>query len=74
VVAKSATVQLIELAERLVPSGAIGDGKVAQFHELAAKARAELPAISNVQILPGVPRVVPIMDGGRCRRCGEPRL
>lgn len=36
-----ATRQLIELAESLTPSGEIGDGKVAQFRELAARARLE---------------------------------
>jgi hypothetical protein len=40
-VAKSATLQLIEMAESLTASGSIGDGKVAQFHELAARARGE---------------------------------
>lgn len=38
---KTATEQLIELAERLTPSGHIGDGMVARLHELAARARAE---------------------------------
>lgn len=37
----SATMRLIELAERLTPSGEIGDGKVQQFHEAAALARLE---------------------------------
>jgi hypothetical protein len=40
---KSATLQLIELAEHLSPTGEIGDGTVARFHELAALARFELP-------------------------------
>lgn len=40
---KSATLQLIELAESLNPTGGeIGDGTVAQFHKLAAVARVEL--------------------------------
>lgn len=38
---KTATEQLIELAERLNPTGVIGDGMVAEFHALAARARAE---------------------------------
>lgn len=38
---KTATEQLIELAERLNPTGLIGDGMVAEFHALAARARAE---------------------------------
>lgn len=37
----SATLRLIELAERLTPSGEIGDGMVQQFHEAAALARLE---------------------------------
>lgn len=37
----SATMRLIELAERLTPSGEIGDGMVQQFHEAAALARLE---------------------------------
>lgn len=36
-----ATTRLIELAERLTPSGEIGDGMVQQFHEAAALARLE---------------------------------
>lgn len=46
---KTATEQLIELAERLTPSGHIGDGMVAHFHELAARARAEQPPRTVVQ-------------------------
>lgn len=38
---QSATDQLIELAEALTPSGEIGDGMVAQFHELARLTRVE---------------------------------
>ena len=38
---KRATEQLIELAERLRPTGEIGDGMVAELHDLAARARAE---------------------------------
>lgn len=38
---KTATKQLIELAERLNPTGEIGDGMVARLRELAARARAE---------------------------------
>lgn len=38
---KTATQQLIELAEFLSPTGDIGDGTVAHFHELAARARVE---------------------------------
>lgn len=38
---KTATQQLIEQAERLVPTGFIGDGTVAHFHELATRARIE---------------------------------
>lgn len=37
----SATMRLIEMAERLTPSGEIGDGLVAQFHEAATLARLE---------------------------------
>lgn len=37
----TATQQLIDLAERLRPTGEIGDGMVAQFHDLARRARAE---------------------------------
>lgn len=37
----SATMRLIELAEHLTPSGEIGDGLVAQFHEAATLARLE---------------------------------
>lgn len=36
-----ATMRLIELAEHLTPSGGIGDGLVAQFHEAASLARLE---------------------------------
>lgn len=39
-----ATRRLIELAESLTPSGEIGDGTVAQFRELAARARIEQAA------------------------------
>lgn len=39
---KTATERLIELAEWLNPTGVIGDGTVAEFHSLAAQARAEL--------------------------------
>ena len=38
---KSATLRLIEQAERLNMTGVIGDGTVAHFHELAALARLE---------------------------------
>lgn len=38
---KPATLQLIELAERLDMTGEIGDGTVARFHELASRARIE---------------------------------
>lgn len=38
---KTATEQLIELAERLNPTGVIGDGMVAEFHSLARRARVE---------------------------------
>ena len=41
---KTATERLIDLAERLNPTGLIGDGMVAEFHDLARKARAELDA------------------------------
>lgn len=34
-----AVAELIELAERLTPSGEIGDGMVARFHELAKRAK-----------------------------------
>lgn len=39
---KSPTEQLIDLVERLRPTGEIGDGMVAELHDLAARARAEL--------------------------------
>jgi hypothetical protein len=45
---KSATLRLVELAEKLVPTGEIGDGMVAHFHDLAALARAELPPVRPV--------------------------
>lgn len=38
---KTATERLIELAERLNPTGLIGDGMVAEFHSLAARVRRE---------------------------------
>lgn len=38
--------QLIDLAERLRPTGEIGDGMVAKFHDLAARSRIELVAIA----------------------------
>jgi len=38
---KSATEQLIDLVERLRPTGEIGDGMVAELHDLAARARVE---------------------------------
>lgn len=38
---KSAAERLIKLAERLNPTGVIGDGMVAEFHDLARKASAE---------------------------------
>lgn len=44
---KSATQKLIELAEGLTPSGEIGDGTVARFHELAAIARFELRSFTD---------------------------
>lgn len=44
---KSATLRLIEAAERLNMTGVIGDGTVAHFHELAALARAELIATAE---------------------------
>lgn len=49
---KSATLQLIEAAERLNMSGEIGDGTVARFHELAALARLEQQPVTVD--LPGV--------------------
>lgn len=39
---KSPTEQLIDLVERLRPTGEIGDGMVAELHDLAARARVEL--------------------------------
>lgn len=39
---KSPTEQLIDLVERLRPTGEIGDGMVAELHELAARSRDEL--------------------------------
>lgn len=36
------TAELIDRVERLVPTGEIGDGMVAQLHDLAARARKEL--------------------------------
>jgi len=44
---KTATEQLIELAERLRPTGEIGDGMVAEFHSLAQRVRAELTEIAQ---------------------------
>lgn len=44
---KSATERLIELAERLNPTGVIGDGMVAEFHSLAAQARAQLAEVAG---------------------------
>lgn len=38
----SATMRLIERVERLEMTGEIGDGTVAQLHDLAAMARLEL--------------------------------
>lgn len=40
---KSATQQLIDLAAALKPTGEIGDGMVARFHDLAERARVETP-------------------------------
>lgn len=37
----SALERLLSLAERLTPSGVIGDGTVAEFHSLAAQLRAK---------------------------------
>jgi hypothetical protein len=38
----SATMRLIEAVERLEMTGVIGDGRVAQLHDLAAAARIEV--------------------------------
>lgn len=43
--ATPATLELIALAKRLTPSGQIGDGMVARFHELADRADAEQSAL-----------------------------
>lgn len=43
--ATPATLELIALAKRLTPSGQIGDGMVARFHELAERADAEQSAL-----------------------------
>lgn len=69
----SATMQLIELAERLNASGEIGDGMVAQFHELAAMARFEQEGCTHDGPLKPGPRI-PLRWGSAatliCRRCG----
>ena len=44
---KTATEQLIELAERLNPTGVIGDGMVAEFHSLAQRVRVQLAEIAQ---------------------------
>ena len=36
--------KLIKLAENLTPSGEIGDGMVAEFHQLAERAKCDLHA------------------------------
>lgn len=43
----SATEQLIDLVERLTPSGTIGDGMVARLQELAGRSRAELETLAG---------------------------
>lgn len=65
---KSATLQLIEAAERLNPSGVIGDGTVFHFHELAARARLEQGApCAHSQTIR--------RDGiERCTLCGKERV
>lgn len=76
---QTATMRLIELAERLTPSGEIGDGMVHQFHEAAALARLEQePKRANKIVITHIdPPVRPapfvVMDGGRCQHCGCPR-
>lgn len=63
---KTATEQLIELAERLNPTGLIGDGMVAEFHALAARARVELAAIAdNFEADPNLTRSI-CCDGHMC--------
>lgn len=49
----SATLRLVALAERLNPTGHIGDGMVAQFHALAKQARAEQGAPECFASRPG---------------------
>ena len=62
---KTATEQLIELAERLNTTGEIGDGMVAEFHALAARARAEQTRIrSSLRALQENDPAEPIADNG----------
>ena len=41
------TRELIDLAKWLTPSGVIGDGAVAHFHELAERALAEIESMER---------------------------
>lgn len=62
---KTATEQLIELAERLRPTGEIGDGMVARFHDLARRARAEQSRVrSSLRALQENDPDEPIADNG----------
>lgn len=62
---KTATERLIELAERLNPTGAIGDGMVAEFHALAARARHEQARVrSALRALQENDAAEPIADNG----------
>lgn len=62
---KSPTEQLIDLVERLRPTGEIGDGMVAQFHDLAARARAEQARVrSSLRALQENDPAEPIADNG----------
>ena len=74
---KQATMRLIEAVERLNMSGEIGDGMVANLHDLAAAERLEQRPVSVINAIAVEPirQFAPVMiaDGGRCRQCGCPR-
>lgn len=59
---KTATQQLTELAEFLSPTGVIGDGTVAYFHELAARARVEQNLSPTIGVLDLGSVVLPIHE------------
>lgn len=68
------TLELIERVERLEMTGEIGDGTVAQLHELAALARLELVERPFPALCPHAWHSFPAPNswGASCPSCGMP--